>query len=33
MCAEPVQGLAYLVERVEVDKEVAQKEGGELQAP
>jgi len=33
MCAEPVQGLAYFVERVEVDKEVAQKEGGELQAP
>lgn len=31
MCAEPMQGLAFFVERVEIDREAAQKENGEWQ--
>lgn len=30
MCAEPVQGMAYYVEKIDVNAEEADKEGGEL---
>lgn len=29
MCAEPVQGMAYFVEKIEVDSDEAAKDGGE----
>lgn len=31
MCAEPMQGMAFFVEKVEIDKEEAMKENGEYE--